>query len=645
MDEAPDVSGPSTRNFPENSTDVVATFRATDPEGATPIAWDIVESAGDPDGDGDLGDADNADAASFEIDEDGVLKFINPPDFENPASTNATDNTYKVVVVACDVALVSNACPASPDGQAGYHAVTVNVTPVNETGEVTLTTNTSGGTPQYLVGAELTAGASDGDIDGATKTFTDDSAAGVSGVVWRWYRGGTEITDSDAQDNTYTLQAADANNRIRVVVTYQVAGNTRQETASKTTDYPVLAGRTGDSQLKFEPAEVSRTISEGAKGRNVGTPVTATGNHGTIRYTLAGTDGALFDIDDKTGQIKTNVVLDYEGETPATADAAGSCSEATGGTPDRECIVTVTATDSTGAVTSTAAANLNATVTIRITNVDEKPEFSTTGAQTVTVPENSTALWHASTTGYTATEAGTVTYTATDPEGRTVNYSLTGPDASKFQPTGTPPVLSFVSGPDFEAKASADRDNVYEVTVRATAGGKTGERKVRVTVGQVDEAPEIMEVTGPVVRGPASIPYQENGTGPVATYTPSGFGGTVTWSLTGADSGDFTISGGILRFINSPDHENPADADTNNTYEVTVTARRGSDTDSVNVMVTVNDVDETGPSGSVIDRYDANNSGRIDKGELQSAIFDYNINRTLEKSDLQTLIFNYETGL
>ena len=98
-----------------------------------------------------------------------------------------------------------------------------------------------------------------------------------------------------------------------------------------------------------------------------------------------------------------------------------------------------------------------------------------------------------------------VTYTAMDPERRTANYSLTGPDASKFQFSDSPPVLSFASKPDFEAKASADGDNVYEVTVRASVGGDTGERMVRVTVGNVDE--------GPDVSGPSTKNFAENGTG------------------------------------------------------------------------------------------------------------------------------------
>ena len=67
-----------------------------------------------------------------------------------------------------------------------------------------------------------------------------------------------------------------------------------------------------------------------------------------------------------------------------------------------------------------------------------------------------------------------------------------------------------MSGPDFEAKASADGDNVYEVTVRASVGGDTGERMVRVTVGDVNEAP--MVSAGLSVDGPDSPIVAENTT-------------------------------------------------------------------------------------------------------------------------------------
>ena len=622
VDEGPEISGPSTRNFAENGKDPVATYTADDPEGATSITWSLATDAS-IDG---VETADVADNASFSINEDGELSFTAAPDFENPADTNATDNTYKVVVLAAD---------AATGGQTGYHKVTINVTNVSEPGKITLATNTANGTPQYLVGATLTATATDGDITDTDQTFTADRAGEVAGVTWQWYRGGSLIPNETT--NAYTLVQADADRRIRAVVTYQVDGKPTRENASYTTDYPVLATRVGANALKFDPATVSRTISEGAKDRNVGAPVTATGNHGTVRYSLdSGGDVANFEIDEKSGQITTVVALNFE----AGAGDANNCATR------NSCTVTVIARDSTGDTTGTTAPNLNATVTISITNVDEKPAFST-GAETISVPENSAALWHASATGYSVTEVGGVTYTAMDPEGRTVTYSLAGADASKFQLKGSPPVLSFVSAPDFEAKASADRDNVYEVTVRATVGGDTGERMVRVTVGNVDEAPEIMLVpaSGLRISGSSSASVAEDDTA-VGTYMASGpDAATTRWTLGGADAGRFSISsGGALSFRTAPDFETPGSAAGTNTYSVTVTGTDSEgNSDDIDVTVTVTDVEEQTPA-NVVDQYDTDNSGRIDKGELADGVFDYEINGTISKDDLADLIFSYEIG-
>ena len=64
--------------------------------------------------------------------------------------------------------------------------------------------------------------------------------------------------------------------------------------AEKTTDYPVLAGRIGANQLTVRPGRgLQDHQRRGDEGRNVGAPVTATGNHGTIRYTLTGTDAPI----------------------------------------------------------------------------------------------------------------------------------------------------------------------------------------------------------------------------------------------------------------------------------------------------------------------------------------------------------------
>ena len=48
--------------------------------------------------------------------------------------------------------------------------------------------------------------------------------------------------------------------------------------------------------------------------------------------------------------------------------------------------------------------------------------------------------------------------------------------------------------------------------------------------------------------------------------------------MSGADSGDFSIDSGALRFGALPDYELPSDADTDNAYSVTVAASVGSTT-------------------------------------------------------------------
>ena len=84
-------------------------------------------------------------------DEDGMLKFNivvandgsspGSPDFENGQGTGTGNNTYKVVVAACDV--TADECT---DGKTGYHKVTVKVTDVAEAGKVTWTTASDGTT-------------------------------------------------------------------------------------------------------------------------------------------------------------------------------------------------------------------------------------------------------------------------------------------------------------------------------------------------------------------------------------------------------------------------------------------------------------------------------------------------------------------
>ncbi len=98
------------------------------------------------------------------------------------------------------------------------------------------------------------------------------------------------------------------------------------------------------------------------------------------------------------------------------------------------------------------------------------------------------------------------------------------------------------------------------------------------------------------VTGSAAPSFAENGTAAVGTYSVTG-GTGVTWSLSGTDIDDLSIdsSTGELTFDSPPDYENAADADTNNTYLVTVEADDGTDTGTLAVTVTVTDVASAAP--------------------------------------------------
>ena len=115
---------------------------ATDPEEADQdniVTWDLS----------------GADAALFDLSQDGVLTFNASPNYEKPGDADK-DNTYEVTVGAKDA-----------DESVAPEDVEVKVTNVDEDGTVTLSA------VQPRVGVSLTASLTD--IDGP-----------VTGVKWQW---------------------------------------------------------------------------------------------------------------------------------------------------------------------------------------------------------------------------------------------------------------------------------------------------------------------------------------------------------------------------------------------------------------------------------------------------------------------------
>ena len=103
----------------------------------------------------------------------------------------------------------------------------------------------------------------------------------------------------------------------------------------------------------------------------------------------------------------------------------------------------------------------------------------------------------------------------------------------------------------------------------------------------------------PSLSGDASLRYQENGTGPVETYSAKDpDNDDISWDVEGADRKAFEITDdGELNFKTPPDFENPADRDGDNDYEITVRVTDDgspSRDDEIDVVVSVTDRNELG---------------------------------------------------
>ena len=421
-----------TIEYPENGTGPVATFTAVDPEGES-VSWSL---------------ATGGDMADFSI-ENGVLRFVSSPDFENPADAG-TDNTYEVTVQASDGGTDTTA----------MEAVTVRVTNVEEAGTVMLSTL------QPQVGRAITATLSDG--DGINDT-------NLTSIEWQWYRGNTPIagaTDgAGAITSMYIPTAGDIGSLVSAKALYdddegddkaaeQESAHAAREapTSNVTPRFPIPAGAINDS------TDQKREIAENTPaGTNIGAAVAASDTD-VLTYSLVdGNDAANFDINRATGHIVTKAALDHE--EPG----------------DDEQTVMVRATDPFGAVTTVM-------VTISVVDVNEAPEL--TGAATIDIAENLTALDDSGTTAVTEGQYEATDADDADDDAADRKWTLSGADSSKFDitTTGATRTISFKDAPSFESPGDSGGNNVYDVTVVVTdTDGNTDSQAVMVKVTNVEE--------------------------------------------------------------------------------------------------------------------------------------------------------------
>lgn len=184
-------------------------------------------------------------------------------------------------------------------------------------------------------------------------------------------------------------------------------------------------------------------------------------------------------------------------------------------------------------------------------------------------------------------------------------------------------------------RAGESVTDTFTYTVSDGRGG-TDTATVTVTINGVNDDPDIVSA--------AAASVEENSDEPVLTVDAEDVDSdNVTFSIFGgADASLFTIdpATGALRFINSPDFENPADAGGDNVYDVTVAALNEHGGQSTQeIAVTVTDVDETSPSAPRINEVHYDNAG-VDQNEF----VEIRVAKGTDVSGMQIDLYNGSNG-
>ena len=423
---SPVVEGPDQVRYPANGTWQVATYTAENTRGRI-RGWIIgVEPGG--------GDGDN-----FDINDDGVLTFDGPPDYEKTTDEGGNQE-YSFSIQAYD--------PNPPIGERPgmtFFSVKVIITGVKEPGpEITV--------PPEIMGPVSVEYSEDRTDAVATYTVANPVVWTHSGDDAGYFSISNGVLtfntppDYEAKSSySVTVTATDPSNASdSLTVTITVTN------VEETPEFP--AGETG-----------ARSVAENtAADQNIGDPVEAADGDGdSLTYSLGGNDAASFEIVESSGQLLTKDALDYETGPSYSVIVSVSDNKDVDGNAD-------TAVDDT------------ITVTITVTNVEEMPEFPVGETGVRSVAEN--------------TEAGENIggpVAAADDDGDSLTYSLGGTDAASFDIVESSGQLRTKATLDYEAESS------YSVTVSVSdnkdAGGNSDTATddtitVTITVTNVEEA-------------------------------------------------------------------------------------------------------------------------------------------------------------
>ena len=355
-----------------------------------------------------------------------------------------------------------------------------------------------------------------------------------------------------------TKAALDYETKSSYAVTVSVSDGDGDDSLSDSIDVTINVTDANDAPVFNEGDSATRSIAENtATGQNIGDPIAATDADqqvdpndpsqliakDTLTYTLGGTDAASFSIDSTSGQLQTNVALDYETTSSYS--------------------VTVEVSDGNGGSDSIA-------VTINVNDVNEAPTFA-----------SGTTISNISATAGTAIQSVTLPE-ATDPDaGDLITYTVTPTlpagltfTASERELDGTPTAVSAEADYTYTASDGEFSDTLM-FTIQVSAPSNS--------------APAFNDDNNSTTRTIAENTAAGTNIGDAVAATDANTGDTLTYTLSGTDAASFSIvsTSGQLQTSAALDYETKA------SYSVTVGVSDGNGgTGSIAVTINVTDAND-----------------------------------------------------
>ena len=563
-DVAPVITSSATFSAPENQT-TIGTAIATDADSSS-ITFSIS-------------------GTDLAVTSGGVITFVTAPDFETTPSYTATltatdginSSTQSITVNVTDVnempTFTSLASFDADENQTTIGSVTADDV---DSSSITFSISgsdlalTSDGTLSFVTAPDYetkssysaTVTASDGDLSATQAITVNVNNLNDNAPV---FTSSTSFSSDENQTSIATVTASDADDSS---LSFSVSGSELLITDSgalsfaSAPDYETKSSYTATITVSDGVASVTQNITVSINNLNDNAPVF--------------TSSASFSAAENQTAIGTVTASDADGNPMSFAVSGSELSASSSGqltfivAPDYETKSTYTATVTVSDAAIDGAQSNTQNITVNVSNVNDNAPVIADFAANTEVSNGQTSV---------------LTVTVTDADGDTPTLSLIGADAAALS-ISSEGVIVFNSSPSFASPTDTDGDNIYEFTVKADDSVNTSTKSGTVTVLETNDPPTFSDLE-------SSYTLEENTIDVVTVSASDPDGNAITFSLTGDDADDFTLStGGVLAFAATSNYEVPTDANTNNTYEINVVISDGSNEVAQAVSIIITDVSE-----------------------------------------------------